>query len=162
MAQHEPRCLTKWHHPKYVWSSDIGISDSEVVTAAVTQINRANLTVGVESITDPRICEVVTEISNRVALGHFSITDIQKDILDEIREGHLSCWQARYLYNKIVDAKAQRLANMRNELVARGATEDFANLNYSDEVFFHREMDDDFLSEIYSLCWCNPIYKKVS
>ena len=99
---------------------------------------------------------------NRIALGNFSINDIQNEILDEIREGHLSCWQARHLYNKIVEHKAQGLANMRDEIIARGATEDFANLNYSDEVFFHREMDDDYLSNIYGLCWCNPVNKAVS
>lgn len=162
MVRHEPRCLTKWRHPKYVWSSDIGLSDSEVVRDAARQINRANQTVGVESLTDPKICVVVADISNRIVLGHFSINDIQNDILDEIREGHLSCWQARHLYNKIVEAKAEGLANMRDELMARGETADFANLNYSDEVFFHREMDDDYLSDIYSLCWCNPVNKAVS
>jgi hypothetical protein len=162
MVRHEPRCLTKWRHPNYVWSSDVGISDSEAVRDAARQINQANQIVGIESLTHPRICEAVTDLCNRIALGHFSINDIQNEILDEIREGHLSCWQARHLYNKIVEHKAQGLANMRDEIIARGATEDFANLNYSDEVFFHREMDDDYLSNIYGLCWCNPVNKAVS
>ena len=42
MVRHEPRCLTKWRHPSYVWSSDIGISDSDAVRDAARQINQAN------------------------------------------------------------------------------------------------------------------------
>jgi hypothetical protein len=133
-----------------------------VVADAARQINRANQTVGVESLKDPRICDVVIDLSNRIPHGSLSFNDMQEDILDEIREGHLSCWQARHLYNKIVAAKAEGLANMRDELIARGAAENFADLNYSDEVFFYREIDDDYLSEIYILCWCNPENKAVS
>ena len=162
MVRHESRCLTNWRHHNYVWASDIGISDSEAVRDAVRQINHANQIIGIESLTHPRICEVVTDLCNRIALGHFSINDIQHEILEEIREGHLSCWQARHLYNKIVEAKAQGLAKQRDEVVARGATEDFADRYYNDEVFIHREMDDDYLSDIYGLCWCNPVNKAVS
>jgi hypothetical protein len=111
---------------------------------------------------DSRMCEVVTSISRRLNQSNASINEFEGDILGEVKEGHLSCWQARFLYNKVLEIKTGTLTQFRDELISMGATSDLANLEFSDAVLFEREMDEQFLDKIYESCWCFQKFKAVS